>query len=96
VYFELAALVADLTRRERRTAEEIARTMELTAVHAGQLLGEAEEIGLVHSEADAWLLTSDGKALAAAVNSGKAAAISRGRERFRPYTDYIPQHWWPD
>jgi exoribonuclease II len=89
----LAILVSAAERRDLDVAEYVRTKLAVTEDAADALLARAADDGLTRQAAEGWKLTAAGHHLA----ENAAATIDRvdvhRRERFRPYTDYLPRGW---
>src|SRR5687767_12665788 len=75
---------------------ELAGQLRRTPTQVEHMLEEAEAARVVTPTGAEWVLTAAGRRLASAAAANIQDARSRAPDVYRPYTDYIPEHWWPD
>lgn len=71
------------------------RTLRLTHGQYSDILAAASERALVDDAGSHYELTDAGAAVAT-LGLDDGGVASRGQERYRPFTDYIPRRWYPD
>jgi hypothetical protein len=96
--FSELALVTVTVRQLGGTAsvDAIVKRLRVTLDRGTELIQAADQQALLALDSSGRVsLRRKGVALASSVLSNAAIATAAGRERFRPFTDYVPHHWLP-
>lgn len=92
-FHDLARLARVLVDTGPLDTSSLASRMRLPAGQTDRIVERAVEVGLAVQQGQAFALTGRGRAFAGTLEELEAQAQEISRERFRPYSEYLPTGW---